>query len=69
MSAVEAFSVEEISALLQHAEKTTAKSSRSLGEQLAECLRPLTSSGRSQRHAQGSAGARDVVCNTLQHTA
>lgn len=53
MSAVEAFSVEEISALLQAANQRppTAQGGGglSLGEQLAQSLRPLTSSGRAGR--------------------
>lgn len=50
MTAVQAFSVEEIASLLAEADKASttadAHSGRSLGQQLADSLRPLTSSGR-----------------------
>jgi hypothetical protein len=55
ITAVEAFSVEEIASLLVEADKAStdagAHAGRSLGQQLADSLRPLTSSGRACKGA------------------
>ena len=61
MSAVEAFSVEEIAALLHEANQRPAEGVLSLGEQLAHSLRPLTSSGGTSRGGDQEGRRRNTV--------
>ena len=61
MSAVEAFSVEEIAALLHEANQRPAEGGLSLGEQLAHSLRPLTSSGGTSRGGDQEGRQRNTL--------